>query len=118
MAAIEDTLVAGDTTIAWMAGGTGAFTLTLGGTFNTTTASLTASNSENGTYRQLYVDDATGTVTAQQFTSTHVASSSNVYSRLYVLPGMWFKLTTNSTGTTPAITVAVSGAGVLTPAET
>lgn len=118
MAAVQDTLFAGDETIAWMAGGTGAFVLTLGGTFNTTTASLMISDREGGTYRQLSLDNVSGTVTAQQFTSTHVASSAAIYSRLYVMPGLWFKLTTDTTGTTPAITVLVTGAGVQTPAET
>lgn len=118
MAALEDTLVAGDSTDVWGVAGTGEFTLIIGGSFETTTLTLQCATKESGTFTTLYLDDGAGTPTAQTFTVTQVPSSAATYVRLYVLPGLWFKATTNSTGTTPAITVAVSGPNVLTPSST
>jgi hypothetical protein len=87
----------------------GAFTITFGGTFETSTATLTCCNRKDGTFKTLVVDDATGTPASQTFTVTHVTDATEFYSRLYALPGLYFKVTTNSTGTPPVITVDVNG---------
>lgn len=87
----------------------GGFSLTLGGTFETTTATLKTCNRKDGTFTTLVVDNASGTPTDQTFTVTHVSAATKSYSRLYFLPGLYFQITTDSTGTTPAITVDVNG---------
>jgi hypothetical protein len=87
----------------------GGFSLTLGGTFETSTATLKTCNRKDGTFKTLVVDNASGTPTDQTFTVTHVSGATKSYSRLYFLPGMYFQITTDSTGTPPVITVDVNG---------
>jgi hypothetical protein len=87
----------------------GAFTITFGGTFETSTATLSCCNRKDGTFKTLVVDNTAGTPTDQTFTVAHVSGATKFYSRLYALPGLYFQVTTNSTGTPPVITVDVNG---------
>jgi hypothetical protein len=103
----SETLVAGSTT-QYFCCPSGPFTLTLGGAFETTTLTLQVCATPGGTYTTLTVDNVSGTPTDQTFTVTHVTASTKKYSRVYFVPGMFFKAVTNSTGTTPAITVDVT----------
>jgi hypothetical protein len=103
----SETLAAGATS-QYFACPSGPFTLTLGGAFETSTLTLQVCATKGGTYTTLTVDNVSGTPTDQTFTVTHVTASTKKYSRVYFMPGMFFKVTTNSTGTPPAITVDVT----------
>ncbi len=88
----------------------GPFTLTVGGSFETSTATLEVCGTREGTFTTLVCDNTSGTPTDQAFSVTHVSASTKSYARKYDLPGLFFRVTTNSTGTPPAITVDVNSA--------
>jgi hypothetical protein len=106
--AATQTLGAGATSQIFYAAD-GAFTITFGGTFETSTATLKNCNRKDGTFKTVVVDNVSGTPTDQTFTVTHVSASTKSYTRLYAIPGMYFQITTDSTGTPPVITVDVNG---------
>jgi hypothetical protein len=110
----ETTTLAAGATSQYFCCPSSGFTLLFGGAFETSTATLKVCATPGGTYTTLTCDDVAGTPTDQAFTVTHVTASTKSYPRYFHLPGLFFKITTNSTGVAPAITVDVTCDGPLT----
>lgn len=85
------------------------FVMRLTGTFETRTLTLQNSG-DNTNWFTYYADDSTGTPAAQQFTATHVPSTSAAYSKLVFGSGQYFRFTVESSGAgTADIDVQIAG---------
>ena len=90
--------------------GAGIMDVYVSGTASTSTLTLKACRTKDGTFDTYYENDPAGVPEAQTFSATEVPASS-LFHKAYLAHGMYFQFTTDANGS-PSWEIEVNGAHV------